>query len=94
MKKNGGPAFPCASSVVDANEKTASGFAPLIAIDIRGGMTLRDYFAAAALSGTLKDNENCKALFGYAKNLNKDVGEIVAGSMYAIADAMLAERDK
>lgn len=48
-----------------------------------GGMTLRDWFAGQALAG------NC----GYPTNEGTVVAALVSEA-YAIADAMLAERDK
>lgn len=48
------------------------------------GMTLRDYFAAKAMQGLLA-NENCGGLIKTAD---------IAISAYAVADAMLAEREK
>jgi hypothetical protein len=44
-----------------------------------GGMSLRDYFAAQALSGLLACNDNAHGL---------------ASLCYKIADAMIAQRDK
>jgi hypothetical protein len=48
-----------------------------------GGMSLRDYFAAAAMQGYLA---------GKAIPDRRDSIELYARSAYAIADAMLAER--
>jgi hypothetical protein len=70
-KPNGGPAFPVM--------QYASGFGGELS-DIRakdGGLTLRDYFAAAALPAVLQVPQ-----------------ENAAESAYAIADKMLAEREK
>lgn len=59
---------------------------PLISEDHRAirhlGMSLRDYFAAAALQGMLSDPNNCTAL------------QENAMYAYRFADAMLAEREK
>lgn len=49
------------------------------------GMTLRDYFAAKAMQGYLRDEHHDGPVVDYG-----DVAEIA----YAIADAMLAERSK
>lgn len=54
-------------------------------IELDGGMTLRDYFAAAALPGVCKefyDDESC--LF---------TSEQIAEEVYLIADAMLKARE-
>jgi hypothetical protein len=50
-----------------------------------GGMTLRDYFAGQALAGVLASPHT---------NLPEVFDSNVAESVYAMADAMLAERDK
>jgi hypothetical protein len=66
--KDGGPAFPVTT-------EHGSVF-PL------PGMTLRDYFAAAALQGMLADSQCNGPVEGYANDA------------YQYADAMLAERAK
>ena len=55
----------------------------------REGMTLRDYFAAKALAGWL-------ASYGSdsAHPVSTDHAKTVAAFSYAIADAMLAAREK
>lgn len=53
------------------------------------GMTLRDYFAAAAMQGCLAYSYVCPAKGNYHENSDP---EGVAKSAYAYADAMLAER--
>lgn len=69
MSKDGGPAFPFAA---DLN------LCPTFNV----GMSLRDYFAAAALTGliTVMNAENM-ALYA-------------ASNAYELADKMLAEREK
>lgn len=49
-----------------------------------GGMTLRDYFAAAALTGVMPDSNA-----GFRMSWSD-----YAEAAYAVADAMLAEREK
>ena len=70
-KPNGGPAFP----VFPPNDSHAAAFR---------GMSLRDYFAAAALQGFISQ-QHCEA---------KQAINFAPGHAYAVADAMLAERDK
>ena len=55
MRDDGGPAFPR-----PASEYTEHGTLPdgNTAIDEQDGMSLRDYFAAAALTGLLAANED------------------------------------
>lgn len=72
MSANGGSAFPFTHAADDGGQCWGH------------GMTLRDYFAAAALPGVLA------AALG---NTKLDEG-ICAGAAYEIADAMLKERDK
>jgi len=72
-KDDGGPAFPCAGII------TPDG----IAFE---GMTLRDYFAAAALQGFLA-GRNINAL-----DCSFYTCEKAAISCYGYADAMLAAR--
>lgn len=69
----GGPAFP-----VPLNQgQSYQGHAPC------DGMTLRDYFAAAALTGFLHNAEHHKFV---------DVPQVAAGA-YKMADAMIAARE-
>jgi hypothetical protein len=70
-KDNGGPAFPVPN---DAN------------VNGQEGMSLRDYFAAAALQGWIA------SLPADAVMTNREAG--VAERCYKLADAMLAERAK
>ena len=79
MDKDGGAAFPAIHSI-DGNWVTE----PLARFR---GMTLRDYFAAAALQGYLASwPEQGSNIVTHAAKL--------ATSVYAVADAMLAERAK
>ena len=83
MKNDGGPAFPVSHEWQD--EKYAVRFPS-------GGMTLRDYFAAAALPGV-------QSLVMGAMRNPKASDEILEPQLHArlayeMADAMLAERDK
>ena len=78
MKPDGGPAFPVMHTVCGPSGDVRS--------VMTGGMTLRDYFAAAALQGCL-----AQAAGSNVEKLEPgDIG-IVA---YLMADAMLAEREK
>lgn len=78
-KNNGGPAFPHQD-----NRDTR----------YSNGMSLRDYFAAKALSGQLASFSNAAVLDALGL---KDHPELFsawcATSAYKIADAMLAKRD-
>lgn len=75
--KDGGPAYPVLIEVteVDGCRSITRG---------EDGMSLLDYFAAAALTGLIASND------GEAG----DRTEEIPGYAYAIADAMLKERDK
>ncbi len=72
-KSDGGPAFPSAFTYSDRDGD--------ITTKITDGMTLRDYFAAQALSGLIQ-------YVGY-----ESIANVVEHS-YKIADAMIAEREK
>jgi len=54
---------------------------PDVKVPYNGGMTLRDYFAAAALTGILAV-------------ASSDRQAAIAAECYDLADAMLAERQK
>ncbi len=77
-KHNGGPAFPNIVKHVPLHERQRASEE----YELIGGMTLRDYFAAAAL-----------AHFNHQDLINKDDWWI-AQQCYATADALLSERDK
>ncbi len=74
---DGGPAFPCEEQIRCNGE----------VCDIRKftGMTLRDYFAAAALQGIISDAS--------VPASSKKDGELVSRSAYEYADAMLKARE-
>jgi hypothetical protein len=55
-------------------------------------MSLRDYFAAAALQGILSDNDSLVSLEADATEKGKKPTPWLATTCYEIADAMLAER--
>ncbi len=71
-KPGGGPAFP--------TERPIPGYSKT---GIRGGMSLRDYFAGQALTG-----------FATMPGFNHDNGQHAAKICYELADAMLAAREK
>lgn len=56
-------------------------------------MDLRDYFAAAALQGTLASDKAMNIVLNAAKN-EGPIKKIVARIAYDYADAMLAQREK
>jgi hypothetical protein len=60
-------------------------------LDSHGGMTLRDYFAAAAMASIVSERDQIHRL---ATGLSIAVGAAVARTAYGIADYMLAERAK
>jgi len=73
---DGGSAFPC----VYYSEPIGSIGSQLT---IKGGMTLRDYFAAAALQGFMAAHTSGGCL----------VDDLYAKYAYDLADAMLKERE-
>ena len=73
MKPDGGSAFPESVRTTGLNGE------PLAII--KNGMSLRDYFAAAALQGMLAGDESAKR-------------ELLGSRAYSHADDLLAERSK
>lgn len=57
--------------------------------DMRMGMSLRDYFASYAMSGLMANGEGISNL---AKSSGNSLPQAVAMRSYAIADAMLEQR--
>lgn len=80
MKPDGGPAFP----EIETDREEREGEAAYARTYSYGGMTLRDYFAAAALPG-------CMRVLADEGRLSQ---ALAVESAYAFADAMLAERGK
>jgi len=78
---DGGPAFP----VPETFDRDGD---PQWTVDLRG-MSLRDYFAAKAMSGLLADPEERPTTAGL-----RVFYKATAETAYEIADAMLAERAK
>lgn len=54
------------------------------------GMSLRDYFAAKAMQANLSDIETIKAM---AQDAKGPFNEYLAKESYAVADAMLKQRE-
>ena len=73
----GGPAF------AQQLESNRDGYA------VTGGMTLRDYFAAAALPALVK---HCAARIIMDAYVHNKIPNDIAKAAYATADAMLAAR--
>ncbi len=84
-KKDGGPAFPV---MAEHEIYRDSGYHKVVYPE--GGMTLRDYLAAAVVSEVLRvyaaDNKCGVGVEHLPRN--------VAAHAYRVADAMLAEREK
>lgn len=74
---NGGPAFPV---VISIDADTGGGDWPVHSVNSTDGMSLRDYFAAAALTGLLAHPNQSTDVPAFAK------------AAYHFADAMLKER--
>lgn len=82
---NGGPAFPaCAPDTHDPTGRRSQGF-------YNEGMTLRDYFAAKAMTGDWAAQSSETGLF--ILKHGAVVFEPAAAMYYRMADAMLAARD-
>lgn len=95
-KNDGGAAFPSLERVEkydDDNGRYVEHFAPV------GGMSLRDYFAAKSMAATIgkrrlvdTDGKDGGELIDH--DALQRVFEKIAASSYAMADAMLDEREK
>lgn len=88
-KPNGGPAFGGEIDDVFINTDHP-GVAPMKFKRVVAGMTLRDYFAAAALGGMCQ-RFNSELIKRYLVGESDDREATVA---YRLADAMLKEREK
>ena len=76
IEKDGGPAFPIRGMMTDEDENNRA-----------YGMTLRDYFAAQALTMLTKpENDHHNPKIGWQRTL--------AWAAYSMADAMLVERER
>jgi hypothetical protein len=84
-EKDGGPAFPLAVSVSGAGDVYSSA-------DVAGGMgmSLRDWFAGQALPAVMESALTHSDMFSSPKSMNI----AIALNAYAIADTMLAERER
>ena len=80
---NGGPAFPHSSQPLDAQGN------PICGEHSEWGMTLRDYFAAAALQGAMV---TAKGLGEIEADTRRELLKQFGSLLYEIADAMLAAR--
>lgn len=74
----GGPAFP----IPLQSGQSWQGMAPC------DGMTLRDYFAAKAMTAVIADWLNSGDIFQDA-----DIAEVIARDCYIVSDAMLKARE-
>jgi hypothetical protein len=86
-KNDGGPAFPDVRRLTLLSNYTIDAPTKEVIYTNASGMTLRDYFAAKAMA-SLIDRSNELAMN------QKEWRPALAAASYAIADAMLAERDK
>jgi hypothetical protein len=76
---DGGPAFPAPG---------------VMGLGTLPGASLRDYFAAAALTGILSDIESLRMLAEAMKELEGSADALAAAMSYEYADAMLAARGR
>lgn len=80
---SGKPENPSAFPLPGVYDPTREQVYAVAAFGVDAGMTMRDYFAAAALQGLLSDHVTVKAA---------GACRIIAGSAYEYADAMLKAR--
>ena len=98
-KPDGGPAFPL--PVVYDQHNGSITVEEVIGGNGKSGLSMRDYFAAAALTGVLGHQDAISK--GCVQAVTENVGtgkpvvgftEILARACFAYADAMIAERNK
>ena len=87
-KNTGGPAFP----LVELDRQTGN------VCDQNFGMTLLDYFAGQALNGVIKNwgiyHRKASGGDGLGNEFTPENMELMAEDAYALADAMIKERNK
>jgi hypothetical protein len=83
-REDGGPAFPRPASIDTTSGTLPDGDA---VIREQGGMTLRDYFAAQALTGLI-------AWPGHRPDCDQYEPSAAAEKAFALADAMLKARGR
>jgi hypothetical protein len=86
-KDTSGPAFP----VHDMQSAMPPNI--VVAKNMARGMTLRDYFADSAMQSIMSNSDTVSSMTRFP-DPDKSFTEYVAARSYAMADAMLAERDK
>lgn len=79
MTNNGGPAFPQPEMAFGA---------------VGPGLSARDYFAAAALTGMLANPYGVERVVKQCAENNSTPGEVIVKAAFKYADQMLKERDK
>lgn len=91
MKNDGGPAFPF--SFTELNPVPDDGSLEVVTYStiVAKGMTLRDYFAAAALQAMISYREAGRVAGTFS---TPGTQNYLARSAFQLADAMLAEREK
>ena len=87
--KTGGPAFPTLDQLVESHKDGSYTTKPMTG----GGITIRDYFASAALTGFLANQKTADWVCNVANNPD-EIDRLFAQIAFGIADAMLAKRAK
>lgn len=93
-KDDGGPAFPAKRT---EHRPIVEGGAPFPVEAHYTGLSIRDWFAGMALSGicaSINNEAMANAVTAAAKAHGVHEEEFAAKQAYALADAMLAEREK
>jgi len=67
---------------------------PMFASQAAQGMTLRDYFAAAALQALISSPDYLDTITARGFRRGTEASGLTAQAAYVYADAMLAEREK
>lgn len=87
------PAFPTLTEGLVSGSPNRDGD-HCVDFRVSGGMSLRDYFAAAAMQACWTNENNRNRALTDAAKRHVDLYRQIAVEAYALADAMLAERAK
>ncbi len=92
--EDGGSAFPSDQPrILVPNDLPKEWVEKIVQIaDQTKGMTLRDYFAAAALTGILANADYLPDVVKYSDGKLEKAIKVIAKEIFEISDAMLAQR--
>lgn len=92
-QNDGGAAFPVRERKASKRDTSNGGEVVTVHYPPQSGMSLRDYFAAAALQGIIAATDRQDANEN-KKHSDLKTAKIIAGWAYLTADAMLTARER